>query len=260
MIGILTDVTRCIGCWQCVDACAKANKLGPDTHFLQDLGDGLTARRWTTIIEQPPGHYVRKQCRHCLEPACVSVCPAGALQKTADGPVIYDSSKCMGCRYCMMACPFGIPRYQWDTAIPLIQKCTLCYQRLQMGQVPACVQACTHQATIFGDRAALLTEAHRRLQAEPAKYIQRVYGEHEVGGTSVLYISDVSLDFMGYPTQLPQKPLPDLTWPAMVSVTPVGFGMMALMAGVWWVIRRRMRLMGHNAASPNPEELENENK
>lgn len=259
MIGILTDVTRCIGCWQCVDACAQANNLGPDTHLPQDLGDSLTARRWTAIIEQPPGHYVRKQCRHCLVPACVSVCPAAALQKTAEGPVIYDSSKCMGCRYCMMACPFGIPRYQWDTAVPLMQKCTLCYQRLQVGEAPACVQACPRQATIFGDRPALLAEAHQRLQAEPTKYVQRVYGEHEIGGTSVLYISDVSLDFMGYTTSLPQEPLPDLTWPAMMSVPPVGIGMMALMTGIWWVIRRRMKLMGRDSASPTTGASENEN-
>ena len=110
MIGILTDVTRCVGCSKCVEACVQAGELGPDVATPQEAGDGLSSRRFTTVVEQPAGHYVRKHCRHCLEPTCVSVCPVGAMRKTPEGPVIYDSSDCLGCRYCMLSCPYGIPR------------------------------------------------------------------------------------------------------------------------------------------------------
>ncbi|RMG92769.1 MAG: 4Fe-4S dicluster domain-containing protein [Chloroflexi bacterium] len=246
-VGILTDITRCVGCYQCVDACAQVHNLGPDIPAPQDLPDGLSARRWTTILEQPANHYVRKQCRHCLNPACVSVCPVGAMQKTALGPVIYDSSKCLGCRYCMMACPYGIPRYQWDSLAPVVRKCTLCYERLQAGKLPACVEACPQQATIFGLRDDLLAEAHRRLQAEPAKYVQKVYGEHEVGGTSVLYISDVPLDFLGYRGYPGQKPLPELTEVVMSKIPAVAIGMTVLTAGIHWIISRRMKIAARTA-------------
>jgi formate dehydrogenase iron-sulfur subunit len=249
MIGLLIDTTQCIGCWQCVDACVKVNNLGEDLPARQDSPDGLSARRWSTIIEQPASHYVRKQCRHCLDPSCVSACPVGAMQKTAEGPVIYDSSRCMGCRYCMMACPFGIPRYQWDSLTPVVRKCTLCYERLQAGQLPACVGACPQKAVIFGSRADLLAEAHARLEASPARYVRKVYGEHDVGGTSVLYISDVPLDFLAYHGDPGRQPLPELTQIAMNMVPLVGLGVMALMSGTYWIIERRMRLMKANQIS-----------
>ena len=213
----------------------------------QDAPDGLSATRWTNVIEQPAGHYVRKQCRHCLEPACVSVCPVGAMQKTAEGPVIYDSSKCMGCRYCVMACPYGIPRYEWDQAVPYVRKCNLCYDRLQAGQIPACVEACPQQATIFGERDELLAEAHYRLEASPEKYVQKVYGEHEVGGTSVLYISDVPLDFLGFNGSPGQEPLPALSQAWLNKVPPLALGMTILMAGPYWIIKRRMQMAAARA-------------
>ncbi len=242
MIAILTDVTKCIGCFQCVDACAQINNLGPDIPAPQDSPDGLSARRWTTILREPGGRYVRKQCRHCLEPACVSACPVGAMHKTAEGPVIYDSNLCMGCRYCMMACPYGIPRYEWDRPVPYVRKCTLCYERLQAGQLPACVETCPTQATIFGERDELLAEAHNRLQAQPHQYLQKVYGEYEVGGTSILYISDIPLDFLGFNGYPGQESLPDLTQVWLNKVPAITLGMTVLMAGPYWIIKRRMRL------------------
>ncbi len=241
-VGILTDVTKCVGCFLCVDACAEINNLGLDIPAPQDSPDGLSARRWTTILEQPAEHYVRKQCRHCLEAACVSVCPVGAMQKTTAGPVIYDSNLCMGCRYCMMACPYGVPRYEWDSAVPYVRKCNLCYERLQAGQLPSCVEACPQQATIFGERDELLAEAHYRLGAEPHKYVQQVYGEYEVGGTSVLYISDTPLDFLGFNGYSGQEPLPDLTQAWLAKVPAITLGMTVLMAGPYWIIKRRMRI------------------
>ncbi len=253
-VGMLIDVTRCIGCNQCVDACAQANNLGQDTPAPQDSPDGLSARRWNTVLMGPAGRYVRKQCRHCLEPACVSACPVGAMHKTPEGPVIYDSSKCLGCRYCMMACPYGIPRYQWDALAPLVRKCTLCYERLQAGKWPACVDACPAQATIFGTRRELLAEAHHRLETEPRRYLQTVFGENEVGGTSVLYISDVPLDFLAR-GHLGHEPLPALTEVVMGKIPPVALGVAALMGGLYWIIDRRMRLMGGH---PAPVEHEHE--
>jgi formate dehydrogenase iron-sulfur subunit len=181
------------------------------------------------------------------------------MQKTPEGPVIYDGNKCMGCRYCMMACPYGIPRYQWDALAPLVRKCNLCYETIKAGRVPACVEACPQQATIFGERDELLAEAYRRLEAEPHRYIQKVYGEHDVGGTSVLYVSDVSLDFLWFQNDPGQQPLPELTWAAINKVPPVAVGVMALMAGTYWIIERRRKMMGAKAAPPKTEERGNGN-
>ena len=244
--AILTDVTKCIGCEKCVEACVRVNSLGaykPGAEpRRQDVGDGLSATRWTSVVSQPGKHFVRKQCRHCLEPACASACPVGAMRKTPEGPVVYDGAICMGCRYCMMACPFGIPRYDWAAAVPYVNKCTLCYTRLREGKLPACVEACPTEATIFGDRDELLAEAARRLKTEPKKYLPHIYGEHEVGGTSVLYISDVNLDFLNVKNPLPKEPLPERTRPAMQAVPPVAVGMTVLSGGIYWVIERRIRL------------------
>jgi formate dehydrogenase iron-sulfur subunit len=244
--AILTDVTKCTGCEKCVEACVTVNNLGEykpgrEPH-IQDLGDGLSARRWTAVVSKPGNHFVRKQCRHCLDPACVSACPVGAMQKTPEGPVVYDKAICMGCRYCMMACPFGIPRYDWDKAIPYVNKCTMCYTRLKAGKLPGCVEACPTKATIFGDRDELMAEAARRLKAEPSKYLPHIYGEHEVGGTSVLYISDIDLGFLNYKSTVSAEPPPERTWAVMQQVPTVAVGMTLLSGGLYWVIERRIRM------------------
>lgn len=244
--AILTDVTKCIGCEKCVEACVRANNLGEykpgRKRSIQEVGDGLSAARWTAVVPRPGQHFVRKQCRHCLEPACVSACPVGAMHKSPEGPVIYNKAICMGCRYCMVACPFGIPRYDWGSAVPYVNKCTLCYPRLKEGKLPACVEACPEEATIFGDRDELIAEAARRLKAEPAKYVPHIYGEHEIGGTAVLYISDISLDFLNFKNPLPDEPVPERTWAVMQHVPTVAVGMAVLSGGVYWVIERRMRM------------------
>ncbi len=247
--AILTDITKCIGCLECVAACKRYNRLDPDVPRRWDRNDGLSARNWTSIIDKPGPHYVRKQCRHCLEPACVSACPVGALHKTKDGAVIYDIDKCIGCRYCMIACPYGIPRYDWDKPAPYIQKCNLCYERIKRGRQPACTEACPTDATIFGDRDKLLREAHRRIKENPGKYINKVWGEHEVGGTSVLYISDIDLSFLSYPLAPGTKALPKTTSTAMESVPFVFVGVGALMGGLHWIVKRREKLQRENKES-----------
>ncbi|RJP73261.1 MAG: 4Fe-4S dicluster domain-containing protein [Candidatus Zixiibacteriota bacterium] len=242
MKAILTDTTLCIGCRDCVVACRKANALEPEVPRRWETRDGLSARNWTSIVERPGPVYVRKQCRHCLEPACASACPVGALRRTPEGAVVYDGSKCMGCRYCMMACPYGIPRYDWDLAVPYVRKCILCYDRLKEGKQPACTEICPTEATIFGDREALLQEARRRIRENPGRYADKIWGETEVGGTSVFYISDADLSFLTRGRELAQTPMPAHTASAMHAVPFAFFGMAATMAGISWIIGRRMDL------------------
>ena len=242
MKAILTDITKCIGCYECVAACKQAHNLEPDYPRTFHRIDGLSSRNWTSIVQKDDKHFVRKQCRHCLEPACVSACPVGALIKTPEGPVIYDADKCIGCRYCMIACPYGIPRYDWDSPVPYIKKCTLCYERIVKGIQPACTEVCPTGATIFGEREELLAEAKRRIAENPDTYIDRVFGEHEVGGTSVFYLSDIDLDFLTYPVKKIDTSLPETTSAAMSAVPPAFVGMGAIMGGLYWFCKRRERL------------------
>jgi len=261
--AILTDTTRCTGCERCVEACRQANNLGDDLpRRWKRRIDDLSSTRFTTIVRrrddrQPGIRFVRQQCRHCVEPACESACLVGALKKTPQGPVIYDSDKCMGCRYCMMACPYGIPRYTWEDAVPYVRKCDMCYTRLVdaegrpiEGAKPACVEACPQEATIFGPRDKLLQIAQDRLDAaDPGTYVDRIYGKTEIGGTSVIYISDVPLDFLAFKPNLGDQPLPELTWAALSKVPPLVVGVGAAMTGIWWIVGRRMKLAADAAES-----------
>lgn len=247
--AILTDVTRCIGCEKCVQACKQTHDLPKEKpwRWIKHIHD-LSSARWTTLrqVHDAKGtHYVRRQCRHCLDPECVSVCIVGALKKTPEGPVIYDKDICIGCRYCMIACPWEIPRYSWEDSVPYIQKCDFCYTRLvKERKLPACVEACPTQATIFGDRDELLKEAKNRLQQNPDKYVQHIWGEHEVGGTSVLYISDMDLNLTDLDTGIATEiPMPVRTTKILHQMPTVFVGMAAVMGGVHWIIQRRQKLM-----------------
>lgn len=251
MKAILTDTTKCIGCRECVIACKKRYNLVNSLPRQWSADDGLSARNWTSIIEPETAKFVRKQCRHCLKPACVSACPVGALNKNSDGAVIYDSEKCMGCRYCMMACPYGIPRYDWDLPIPYVRKCILCADYIADGKQPACTETCPTQATIFGEREELLKEARNRLRTHPDIYIDRIWGENEVGGTQILYISDIDLSLLTYGQPLGNTPLPDRTKNAMHAVPYAFVGMGAVMTGLSWIIGRRMQ----NQDTPSHEEV-----
>ncbi len=232
--AILTDLTRCIGCEACVWACKEANDLPRE-----DGAAGLSATTWTAI-ERHGGVNVRRQCMHCLDPACASVCPVKAFHKTPEGPVVYDESRCMGCRYCMIGCPFGVPRYEWTSPLPRVQKCQMCFQkRVSEGRQPACTEACPAGATIFGDREALLAEAHRRIAAEPDRYVDHVYGEHEAGGTSVLYLSAVPFEALGFATDVSADPYPRLTWEILSQLPKVVSVGGALLFGIWWISGRK---------------------
>lgn len=222
----------------------------------------LSASRWTTIERTENNSFVRRQCRHCLEPACVSVCPVGALQKTPEGAVVYDSDICMGCRYCMMACPYGIPRYVWQDNIPWVRKCIFCHDKIRSGELtqPACTQVCPVEATIYGERDVLLAEAHRRLKEHPERYrFQQVWGEHEVGGTSVIYLSNEDLGFLTWKPNLGDKPLPMNTWTTLRTVPYTFFGVGAAMYSIHWVVGRRMHLEGTEEIKPLATSHENGN-
>jgi formate dehydrogenase iron-sulfur subunit len=258
-MAILTDVTKCIGCEDCVKACQKANNLPKEEpwRWVKEIDD-LSSARWTTIDRTRSAkgdRFVRKQCLHCLDPECVSVCIVGAMKKTPEGPVIYDKDICIGCRYCMIACPWEIPRYSWEDRVPYIQKCSMCYERvLKEGKPPACVEACPTEATVFGARDELLREARRRLESEPDKYVQKIWGAKEVGGTSVMYVSDVDLKLTGLDAPvLDTEPMPHRTTKILHQMPLVFTGMAALMGGVYWVIKRRQQNMAA-AREESPEE------
>jgi Fe-S-cluster-containing dehydrogenase component len=229
--GVLVDTTRCVGCRACEAACSEANTLadpvlpGDDRVFDAardtDQYHYTVVNRFEKVGGTAPVRFVKKQCMHCLEPACASACPARALEKTADGPVTYTGSRCLGCRYCMMACPFDAPKYEYDKAVPYVKKCTFCAERQANGQGPACAEVCPSGALQFGERAALLEEAKTRIYQSPDKYVHHVYGEHEAGGTSWLYISDVPLDRLGMKAGLSTTPYPDLTKTALSAVPVV---------------------------------------
>jgi formate dehydrogenase iron-sulfur subunit len=237
-IGILKDLTKCIGCEACVWACKEINDLPRE-----DQAKELSATTWTKL-DHYRGVSVRRQCMHCNDPACVSVCPVAALEKTSEGPVIYHAKKCMGCRYCMIGCPFNIPKYEWNTIDPLVKKCTFCAEtRLVNGQQPACTANCPTGATIFGNRDDLIGEAQKRIRENPGRYVDHIYGLNEAGGTSVLYLSAIPFDLLGFKTKR-FDPYPRLTWEILSKLpTTVTVGGVML-AGISWIIRRRQELSG----------------
>ncbi len=179
---------------------------------------------------------------NCLDPTCASVCPVGALKKTSLGPVTYDESKCIGCRYCMLACPFGVPKYEWAKALPRVRKCDMCSDRLIAGLPTACAEACPTGATKFGERDALIAEAEDRLRKNPSQYQPEIYGLTEAGGTSVLLLSSVPFPVFGFRTDLQPSPLPWLTY-RVLSKIPGFVGVWGvLLGGMWWITRRRVEV------------------
>ncbi|HUJ26539.1 MAG TPA: hydrogenase 2 operon protein HybA [Myxococcales bacterium] len=204
--GMLYDSTRCIGCKACVVACREANNLPPaQSDGLHDVQQELngTTKNVIKLYKDPDDPsvfaFMKQQCMHCVDPACTSACMLGALKKTAEGPVTYDKSSCIGCRYCQVACPFNVPKFEWYTPVPKIVKCELCPERTAQGKLPACVDVCPRQAVIYGTREELLKEAHLRLEKNPKLYQPKVYGEHDLGGTNVLYLSAVPFTKLGLP-------------------------------------------------------------
>jgi formate dehydrogenase iron-sulfur subunit len=240
--AMLYDATKCVGCRTCEAACRERNNLPPEPEPPSDL----TARTWT-LIKQYQDDSVKSfrkyQCMHCEHPACVSVCPVQALHKLEKGPVVYDSKKCIGCRYCMAACPFHVPRIDWDKTLPVITKCDFCADRIVVGLMPACAAACPVEALTFGTREQVLEEARARIEQHPEQYIDHVYGETEAGGTSWMYLSPIPFEKLGFP-ELESEPVPELSENVAVYGTPsMLIGVAALLGGVCWVTRRQTEQM-----------------
>lgn len=231
-MGLLFDATRCIGCGSCASACKEQNKLPGEVE------ERTTAYTWTTV-KPVEGTYMRKLCMHCQVPTCASVCPVGALTKSAEGPVVYDAKKCMGCRYCMMACPFDVPKYQWDRPVPIIGKCILCAGRITKGESTACATACPVGATIFGKRDDLIRDAQDRIKQNPTGYVDHVYGLTEAGGTSVLMISSVPFEKLGLKNDLPSEPPALRTWQVLSNIPSFVAVWGVFLYGIHWITARR---------------------
>lgn len=242
--GMLIDVTRCVGCNSCALACQEANQLPSfgtiPTGLAKDVYTFVDPRKGTNRAGESALYYVKRQCMHCLDAACVSACPAAAMYRSSLGAVVYRPERCLGCRYCQVACPFGVPRFDWDNGLtPRISKCWLCFDRLQQGRVPACSAACPTGALRFGRRDELLAQAHAQIATHPDRYIDHVYGESEVGGTSILYLSAVPFEQLGLPTDLPQEAPPRATARIMATLPLVIAGVATAMTGAAIYTHRR---------------------
>ena len=241
--GVLIDTTLCMCCRTCEKSCAEANNLPPPRSGASP--DKRTSDTQFVVIngfendEADMGYvFIKRQCMHCLQPACASACLTKAMFKTDAGPVIWRQDKCMGCRYCMISCPFDIPKFEYDSATPRIRKCNLCADRLADGEIPACVENCPAEALVFGRRSELLTEARRRIAEAPDEYVNHIYGEHEAGGTSVLYLAAVPFEDLGLPTDLERGPYPELTREFLYGVPIVLTLVPALLLGLSQATKR----------------------
>ncbi len=255
--AVLCDTTKCIGCRGCQVACKQWNQLpsisATNNGTLENppqLNEyTFTKVRFTEAEDAGKLQLVfsKVQCMHCEHPACAAACPVGAFTKQDNGPVTYDDGKCIGCRYCMVACPFGVPTFQWDKAIPWIRKCTFCADRQGGGLQPACVTTCPTGALKFGQRQALVSEARQRITAQPALYVNHIYGEKEAGGTSWLYIASVPFEKLGFPNVRPEAVTLNAER-AMGAVPTALLTVAVTMSGVYWLIKRR----NNNGNHPEP--------
>lgn len=216
--GMLVDTTKCLGCRTCEMVCSEVNNLPApppqeDSSVFQEKRNTSPAA-YTVVnsYETERGtYYVKKQCMHCNQPACASACLVKAMLKTKEGPVTWNGDKCMGCRFCMLSCPFDMPKFEYNSANPRIRKCIMCYARLKEGQQPACSQACPSEALRFGKRRELLEIAYTRIYQNPKKYFHHVYGEHEIGGTGWIYLASVPFTQLGFRDDLGSTAYPELT-------------------------------------------------
>ena len=252
--GVLFDATRCIGCRKCESACNQVNSLPAPAKPFDDLTVLDTKRRTDAKTYTIVNKYVpeiskqpvfRKiQCNHCIDPACASACFVAAFKKMETGAVVYDESVCVGCRYCMVACPFNIPAYEYDKAFtPRVMKCTMCHPRILEGKLPGCVEACPKEALTYGKRRELLNLAWDRIGANPGLYVEHVYGEREMGGTSWLTIAPKpSLAALDINEGLGTASAPELTSGALAAVPAVAGLWPVLLTGLYAITKRKDKI------------------
>jgi formate dehydrogenase iron-sulfur subunit len=235
--GMLYDSTRCLSCQVCERACAKANNLPEPTEKIELDVVRKTSETNCTVVNKfttSKGEFdIKTQCMHCNEPACVAACLTQAMYKTKEGPVIWRADKCMGCRFCMVSCPFDVPKFEYYSSNPKIVKCTMCFDKLLEGKIPACASACPGDAITFGTRKELITEARKRIVENPEEYYDYIYGEHEAGGTSFLYLSAVPFDELGCKTNLQKKSYPALTKGFLYAVPSIFVLWPSILLGIY---------------------------
>ena len=243
--GFLIDASLCIDCRTCMVACSVENEVPMDTTRIWIEETGITGTYPNLQRVTAPFH-----CMHCIDPSCVSACTVSALKRDEDGIVMYDENLCIGCRYCMYACPFQVPNYEWDRQLPLVVKCDMCFSRLQEGQKPACAATCPTSAIRFGKYDDMLAEGHRLINENPGKYVNHVYGETENGGTATLYISPVPFEELGFPAAGTVSPA--FSNRLVTEGTPLVAGAMLIgLSGVYLTIK-------HQKAEAEAERLEAE--
>lgn len=236
--AILYDSMRCGGCQGCEFACALEHNLpDPDLEDIPVAGQirktNENRRSVINAFDTSQGEiYVKNQCMQCNQPACASACLTEAMHKTKEGPVIWRDEKCMGCRYCMVSCPFDVPKFEYNSPNPKIEKCDMCFDRISKGEMPACVEGCPAEALTFGTRKEMLEEAKRRINEFPDYYHHQIYGEHEAGGTGYLYISPVPFEELGMNMKVQKKPYPELTKSFLYSVPSIFVLWPAILLGI----------------------------
>jgi len=256
--GVLVDTTLCVGCRNCEKGCNEINEDLPrkspevfkdETVFNRrrrmDYSEYTVVNRYQNQSKPGKPHYVKFQCMHCLYPACVSACIVGAFTRESNGAVIYDAWKCIGCRYCMAACPFQVPAYEYHNALtPQVRKCTFCFEtRLTKGGIPACVQSCPMQVMTFGKRTDLIVQAREKINKNRDRYLPHIYGENEVGGTSWLYLSGLSFQAIDFPP-LGYHPVPGYTEPIQHAIFKwflPPLGLYATLGGIMWFLNARKK-------------------
>jgi len=254
-MGILVDTTMCIGCRRCEFACRQSHDLPSGS--MEDYDDRSVFESYRrphnasyTVVnefdnprnEDLPVH-AKIQCMHCDYPACVSACVVGAFSKQENGTVLWDAGKCIGCRYCMIACPFEIPTFDYDKALePEIRKCDLCYSRTSEGKLPACLEICPMEVMKYGKRHELLELAHKRIYDRPEAYVDHVFGEQEVGGTSWLYLAGIGFSEMNFP-DLGQDPAPGASESLQHAIFKYFIppaSLFALLGAIMWTGKRKL--------------------
>lgn len=233
--GILYDSTRCVGCRTCEYECAAAHGLPEPPSDVET--NRATDEKCNTVVntfQTSKGEvFVKRQCMHCNEPACCAACLTKAMHKDLTGPVTWDGDKCMGCRYCMVSCPFDGPKFEYHSANPKVQKCDMCFDKQKAGEKPTCVTNCPNEALMFGTRRLLLTEARKRIVENPGVYVDHIYGEHEAGGTGLLYLSGVPFSELGMKTSVMASSYPALTKGFLYAVPSVFVLAPTLLLGIY---------------------------